>query len=63
MTISQEYTKCTECGKVTLILINPFVPPMCGHCGKDLERFSKQVLDPRPMHLRGSFGCPPENVK
>ena len=21
------------------ILVNPFVPPMCEHCGKDIERY------------------------
>ena len=39
MTICQEVTVCTECGEVTAILVNPFVPCMCQHCGEDIERY------------------------
>ena len=39
MTVTQEVTVCTECAEVTPILVNPFVPPMCEHCGKDIERY------------------------
>jgi len=39
MTICQEVTVCTECGEVTPILVNPFVPPMCEHCREDIERY------------------------
>ena len=38
MTISQEVVLCTECAEITPILVNPFIPCMCEHCGKDIER-------------------------
>jgi len=30
---------------------------------KKKKKLLKKVLDPRPVHLIGSFGCPPNDKK